>query len=116
MPEEPPPAAAPDTPAGPDADLSGGDVRIASGTRLADAVVGRLSDQVRQTTSAARARRVVNGGGEPGVLDLTPLRELLAELVAELGKLRPRDRAARALRRVADVIDSQTPKGAAPLK
>jgi len=107
--EEPPPAVAPDTPAGPDADLSHGDVSMAGGTRLANTVAGRLAGQVRQTTSAARARRIVNGGGEPGVLDLTPLRELLTELVAELGKLRPRDRAARALRRAADVIDSQTP-------
>jgi hypothetical protein len=43
------------------------------------------------------------------MLDLTPLRELLSELVAELAKLRPRDRIARALRQAADVIDSQTP-------
>ena len=107
--EELPPTAVPDTPAGPDTDLSRGGVRTTGGTRLANAVVGHLADQARRTTSAARARRMVNGGGEPGVLDVTPLRELLAELVAELRKLRPRDRVARALRQAADVIDSQTP-------
>jgi hypothetical protein len=37
------------------------------------------------------------------------LQELLSELVAELGKLRLRDRIARALRQAADIIDSQTP-------
>ena len=77
--------------------------------RFANTVVSRLADQARQTASAAKARRVVNGGGEPGALDLTPLRELLSELVAELAKLRPRDRIAGALRQAADVIDSQTP-------
>jgi hypothetical protein len=107
--EEPPPTVAPDTPAGPDTDLSRGDVRMADGTRLANTVVGHLADQARRTTSAARARRMVNGGGEPGVLDVTPLRELLSELVTELRKLRPRDRVARVLRRAADVIDSPTP-------
>jgi hypothetical protein len=37
------------------------------------------------------------------------LRELLHELVEEIGKVRPRDRIALALRRAADAIDSQTP-------
>lgn len=106
--EEPPPAVTPGTPAGPDPDLSRGTVRLADGTRFADAIVGRLADQARRTASAAKARRIVNDGGEPGMLDLTPLRELLSELVAELAKLRPRDRIARALRQAADVIDSQT--------
>jgi hypothetical protein len=50
---------------------------------------------------------VVNIDGEPGVLDLTLLRELLSELVAELGEVRLRERIARALRQAADVIDSQ---------
>jgi len=107
--EDPPPAATPRTPAEPDADQSRSDVRLDGGTRLADAVVGRLTDQARQTASAAKARRVVNSGGEPGLLDLTPLRELLSQLVTEFAKLRPRDRIARALRQAADVIDSQTP-------
>ena len=52
---------------------------------------------------------MVNAGGEPGVLDLTPLRELLSELAEELGKLRLRDRMARTLRQAADIIDSQRP-------
>jgi hypothetical protein len=96
-------------PAGSNPDPSRGDVRLADGTRLADTIVGRLTAQARLTATAAKARRVVNSGGEPGVLDVTPLRELLHELVGELGRLRPRDRMARALRRAADVIDSQTP-------
>jgi hypothetical protein len=54
---------------------------------------------------------VTNADGEPGVLDLTPLRELLAELVEELGKLRLRDRVANALRQAADIIESRTPDG-----
>ena len=106
--EDPPRRVSPDTPAGPDADLNR-DVSTADGTRLTETVVGHLSDQARRTANAARARRVVNSGGEPGVLDLTPLRELLSELVEELGKLRLRDRIARALRQAADIIDSQTP-------
>jgi hypothetical protein len=40
---------------------------------------------------------------------MTPLRELLSELVEELGKLRLRERVARALRQAADIIDSETP-------
>jgi len=68
-----------------------------------------LSDQARRTASAAKARRVVTEDGEPGVLDLTPMRELLAELLEELSKLRLRDRIAQALRQAADIIDPQTP-------
>ena len=52
---------------------------------------------------------MVNADGEPGVVDLTPLHELLSELVDELGTLRLRDRIARALRQAADIIDPQTP-------
>ena len=95
-----------DTPAGPDV---GQDVRLADGTRLSDIVVGRIADQARRTAKAARAGRVANAGGEPGVLDLTPLRELVPELVEELRKVRPRERIARALRQAADIIDPQTP-------
>jgi hypothetical protein len=108
VPEDPPRRVSPDTPAGPDAD-PGRDVSTADGTRLTETVVGHLTDQARRTANAARARRVVDRDGEPGVLDLTPLRELLSELVEELGKLRLRDRIARALRQAADIIDSQTP-------
>jgi len=43
------------------------------------------------------------------VMDLTPLRELLAELSDEIAKLRLRDRVAAALRQAADIIDTQTP-------
>jgi hypothetical protein len=96
------PSATPDPPAGHDVDL-------AEGTRLSDIVVGHLADQARRTAKAARAGRVTNAGGEPGVLDLTPLRELLPELADELRKVRPRERIARALRQAADIIDPPTP-------
>ena len=99
----------PDMPASPDGGLGRDHAGLADGTRLSETIVGHLTDQARRTADAAKARRVVNTDGEPGVLDLTPLRELLSELVAELGKLRLRDRVARALRQAADVIDSETP-------
>ena len=98
--------AAADTPVSPD---KGHEVVLAEGTRLSDLVAGRLADQARRTAQAARARRVANTGGEPGVLDLTPLRELVSELAEELRKVGPRERIARALRQAADIIDPQTP-------
>jgi hypothetical protein len=104
------PDATPDTPAGPDADASGS-AKSSDGTRITGTIVSHISDQARRTTEAAKARRVVNTDGEPGVLDLTPLRELLAELMDELSKLRLRDRVANALRQAADVIESRTPDG-----
>lgn len=109
MPEDKPPRVTPDTPASPDVDLGPADAGLADGTRLSETIVGHLADQARRTTDAAKARRVVNTDGEPGVLDMTPLRELLSELVAELGKLRLRERVARALRQAADIIDSEMP-------
>ncbi len=114
MSEDSQPGATPDTPAGPDVGQDirpdvGQDVRLAEGTRLGDIVVGRIADQARRTAKAARAGRVANAGGEPGVLDLTPLRELVPDLVEELRKVRPRERIARALRQAADIIDPQTP-------
>jgi hypothetical protein len=87
----------------------GQDVRLAEGRRLGGLVVSHITDQARRTAQAARAGRVTNGGGEPGVLDLTPLRELLSEMVEELRKVRPRERIARALRQAADKVDPQTP-------
>jgi hypothetical protein len=110
VPKDPTPHETPDTSADPDADPGRDDVRLADGTRLSEAIVGHLTDQARRTADAAKARRVVNTDGEPGVLDLSPLGELLSELVAELGKLRLRVRVARALRQAADIIDSQTPR------
>jgi hypothetical protein len=80
-----------------------------AGPRLTDTIKGRLTDQARRTASAAKARRVTGSDSEPGVLDLTPLRELLSELAEELGKLQLRDRVARALRQAADIIDTRTP-------
>ena len=106
MSENPQPGATPDTPADPHV---GQDVKPAEGTRLTDIVVSRIADQARRTAKAARSGRVANAGGEPGVLDLTPLRELLPEVVEELRKVRPRERIARALRQAADIIDPQTP-------
>jgi hypothetical protein len=96
------PGAAPDTPVSPGTSR---DVAVAEGTRLSGLVAGRLADQARRTAQAARARRVANTGGEPGVLDLTPLRELVSELTEELQRVRPRERIARALRQAADIID-----------
>ena len=108
MPEDPPDAA-PDTPADPAANSSPGSAAPSDGTRITGTIVSHLSDQALRTTEAAKARRVVNTDDEPGVLDLTPLRELLAELMEELSRLRLRDRVANALRQAADVIDSRTP-------
>ena len=109
MPEDPPDGT-PDAPASPDADSSRG-ATASDGTRITGTIVSHITDQARRTTEAAKARRVTNADGEPGVLDLTPLRELLAELVEELGKLRLRDRVANALRQAADIIESRTPDG-----
>ena len=100
------PGAAPDTPVSPG---TGRDVTLAEGTRLSGLVAGRLADQARRTAQAARARRVANTGGEPGVLDMTPLRELVSELTEELQKTSPRERIARVLRQVADIIDPPEP-------
>lgn len=103
--EDPPPQDTPDAPAaGP-----GRDASLPDGARITGAIAGRLTDQARQAASAAKARRVVNEDGEPGMLDLTPMRELLAELMEELSKLRLRDRIAQTLRQAADIIDTQTP-------
>jgi len=96
------PGTGPGTPASPQ---TGQDVTLAGGTRLSDLVAGRLAGQARQTAQAARARRVSTTSGEPGVLDLTPLRELASELAEELRAVRPRERIARALRQAADMID-----------
>jgi hypothetical protein len=100
--EDPRPDASPDTPISPDA---GQDVEPASAARLSDIVVGRLADQARLTAQGAKARRVASAAGQPGMTDLTPLRELLSDLVRESRKVRPRERIARALRQAADVID-----------
>ncbi len=106
------PAAAPATPAGPGPgpgmDVTPAEGTPAEGTRLSGLVAGRLAEQARRTAQAARARRMAGTGGEPGVLDLTPLRELAAELTQELQKVSPRERIARALRQAADIIDPPT--------
>jgi hypothetical protein len=112
MSEDPQADATPDTPPGavPDAPVSPGqDVTSAEGRRLSGLVAGRLADQARRTTQAARARRVATTDGEPGVLDMTPLRELVSELTEELQKASPRERIARVLRQVADIIDPPGP-------
>jgi hypothetical protein len=114
MSEDPKPDATPDTRPGAAADTpaspgKGHEVATAGGTRLSDLVASRLADQARRTAQAARARRVANTGGEPGVLDLTPLRELVSELTEEMRKAGPRERIARALRQAADVIDPPKP-------
>ena len=81
------------------------DVQPASPARLTDRVVSRLSDQARLTAQGAKARRVTSTDGQPGMADLTPLRELLSDLMEEARRVRPRERIARALRQAADMID-----------
>jgi hypothetical protein len=103
--EDPLPPITPDGPTGPPTNAGQNGAGLPDGARLAQSVLGRFTEQARQTAGAAKARRVVNGAGEPGVLDLTPLRELLGELVEELGKLRLRTRIGRSLRQAADIID-----------
>jgi hypothetical protein len=100
--EDPQPDATPEMPASPDAALP-------ARSRVSDMVVGHLTDQARQMAQAARAGRVANTGSEPGVRDLTPLRDLLADLVEELQQVRPRERIGRVLRQAADVIDPPPP-------
>ena len=98
MSEDPQPDATPEMPASPD-------VSLPARSRVSDMVVGHLTDQARQMAQAARAGRVASTDGEPGVRDMTPLRDLFAELVEELQQVRPRERIARALRQAADIID-----------
>jgi hypothetical protein len=115
VPEDPPSAdslATPTSPDGdpsPDGDSGRGAAAVADGTHLAGAIAGHLTNQARRTASAARAGRLTNNGAEPGVLDLTPMQDLLTELMDEFSRLRLRDRVARALRQAADIIDSQPP-------
>ena len=107
MSEEQPSYDSPDGSAAPDVNSRGDDAGLSASPRLTDVIVGHLTDQARRTATAAKARRVVNEGDEPGVLDLGPLRELLTELMAELGRLGFRDRIVRALRQAADMIEAQ---------
>lgn len=109
MSEDPQPGISPDTPASPDVTPAGADagqeVTPARATRLSDIVVGHLADQARHTAQGAKARRVASTEGQPGIADLTPLRELLSDLVDEVRKVRLRERIARALRDAADIIN-----------
>ena len=98
MSEDPQPGAMPDTP-------TSQDVSLAKPARLSDMVTGHLAYQARRTAQGAKARRVTSTEGQPGVADLTPLRELLADLVDEARRVKPRERIARALRQAADIID-----------
>jgi hypothetical protein len=107
--EDLPPSGTPDTPGSSGVNPNHQDLKPADATRLTETIVGRITEQARSTANAAKAGRLTNGEGEPGVLDLTPLRELLAELAQELQRLRPRERIGWALRQAADIIDPQTP-------
>ena len=100
--EDPQPDVSTDMPVSPDA---GQDLAPARTARLSDKVVSRLTDQARLTAQGAKARRVTSTDGQPGVADLTPLRELLSDLMEEARKVRARERIARALRQAADIID-----------
>jgi hypothetical protein len=106
--EDPQPGATPETPTSPEA---GQDVTLPARSRVSGMVAGHLADQARQMAQALRAGRVANSDHEPGVRDLTPLRDLLGELVEELQKVRPRERIARVLRQAADIIDPPPPVG-----
>jgi hypothetical protein len=98
MSEDPQLGTSPDTPASQD-------VSLAKAARLSDRVAAHLTDQARLTAQGAKARRVTSTDGQPGMADMTPLRELLAELVEEARKVRARERIGRALRQAADIID-----------
>jgi len=98
MSEDEQPGASPDTP-------TSQDLSLARTTRLSDRVAGHLADQARLTAQGAKARRVTSTDGQPGMADLTPLRELLSELMEEARRVRPRERIARALRQAADALD-----------
>jgi len=100
--EDPQPGASSDTPVSPE---PGQDVSLVKTPRLSDKVVGRLTDQARLTAQGAKARRVTTVDGQPGMTDLTPLRELVSELAEEMRKMKARERVAMALRRAADIID-----------
>ena len=106
--EDLPPSGTPATP-GNSGNSNRQDLRLADATRLTEAIVGHITEQARSTANAAKAGRLTNGEDEPGVLDVTPLRELLTELGQELQRLRTRQRIAWALRQAADMIDPQTP-------
>ena len=106
--EDLPPSGTPATP-GNSGNSNRQDLRLADATRLTEAIVGHITEQARSTANAAKAGRLTNGEDEPGVLDVTPLRELLTELGQELQRLRTRQRIAWALRQEADMIDPQTP-------
>jgi len=107
--EDLPPSGTPDTPGSPGVNPNHQDLRLADATRLTETIVGRITEQARSTANAAKAGRLTNGEDEPGVLDLTPMRELIAELAQELQRLRPRERIGWVLRQAADIIDPQTP-------
>jgi hypothetical protein len=109
VPEDLPPSGAPDAAGNSGVNSDRPDPGLADATRLTGTIVGHLTEQARSTANAAKAGRLTNGEDEPGVLDVTHLRELLAELAQELQKLRTRERIASALRQAADIIDPQTP-------
>ena len=108
MSEDPQPDASTDVPFSPDEPASpdvGQNAELAQKTQVTRIVATRLADQARRTSEGVKARRLTSTDSQPGVTDLTPLRELLAELVEEARKLRTRERIAQALRQAADAID-----------
>ena len=96
-----PPRVGDDALVGPDGDLDRGRSRLTQGPPLTGAVAGLIVEQIRQ--AAGRLPRPdLSGAQRP---ELTPLPQLLGELVADLRELRPRDRLAEGLRQLADAID-----------
>ena len=75
--------------------------RMSDGARLTGTVAGLLVDQIRQTAGRL-PRPDLSDAQRP---ELMPLPELLGELVADLRKLRPRDRLAASLRQLARSIE-----------
>jgi hypothetical protein len=96
-----PPRVGDDTLVSPDGDLDREDPRRAPESRLTGAVAGMIVEQIRQ--AAGRLPRPDPSAAQRP--ELMPLPELLADLVADLRELRPRDRLAEGLRQLADTIE-----------
>lgn len=96
-----PPRLAHGTANGPDADPGRKDTQLAHGARLTGTIAGLIVEQIRQTTGRL-PRPDLSGAQRP---ELTPLPEVLGELVTDLRKIRPRDRLAASLRQLAGAIE-----------
>ena len=102
MAERKPPAINEKTPIGPDVDLDHEDVRLPGGTRLTRTRAAAIVDEVHQLIGKP-------GDSKP---ELAPIRGVLAELARDLWRdlrqLRLPERVIRALREVAERIESRS--------